>query len=459
MTWRSTLRPSSYVVASPPARVDARGVCRVVLSTRTGVRLLVDEDSWSALEAGRIEALEEAFIPALVEAGLLVDSSANEVDEVLAENLSAIDTADVLDYVVQPTAACQLGCGYCGQHHVPTVMDTQTQDLTVARLAERLRTRRESKRPYAKVNVGWFGAEPLLGLAAIRRLTPLLRSAVEAEGASLSAHIVTNGLSLTPAVAQELAGPLDVSHVDVTLDGPPAIHDRRRHTKSGHPTFHQIWENLLAIAADETVRFELTLRCNVDATNASFVPELINLIASSELASRARLYFSPVYAWGNDADKVALDAKDYAEQEVAWMAMQIARGMPVQLVPSRREIVCVAVQADARVVDAYGSEYTCTEVPYVPTYGTPNMYETGTVGVTLRNSKPPQEPLPFQSFNEEIARGAVGCTSCELLPICGGACPKSWHDGRVPCPSHKFNLPDRLLLEVAQRRLARAPSE
>lgn len=450
---RAHLRPSRYLVVSPPARIEGGKLLRVVLATRTGTTLHVGSALWDAIHAGCIEEIPNDLIASLIEARVLVDSRSDELAEVVADNRASIASNDVLELVIQPTAACQLGCGYCGQEHRAVVMDDRVQDALIASIASRIATARTSGRHYSQFHVGWFGAEPLLGLSAMRRLTPLLRELARAEGATITAHVVTNGLGLTASVARELVLDLDVDHVEVTLDGPPDVHDKRRHTKSGHATFEQIWSNLLAVAADDTVDFELTLRCNVDATNADAVPELIDRIATSPLALRTRLYFSPVYAWGNEADQLALDLADYGQREVAWMSQQIAAGMPVHLVPGRRAIVCVAVQPDARVVDAYGSEFTCTEVPYVPAYGTPNRYETGQVQVTVRRSGRVPDPLPFANFNDNITDGTVGCARCPLLPVCGGACPKAWLDGRVPCPSHKTNLSDRLLLELAHRRL------
>jgi uncharacterized protein len=41
-----------------------------------------------------------------------------------------------------------------------------------------------------------------------------------------------------------------------------------------------------------------------------------------------------------------------------------------------------------------------------------------------------------------------------MLPVCGGACPKQWHEGRAPCPSAKKNLGERLMLALALSQLS-----
>jgi uncharacterized protein len=33
-----------------------------------------------------------------------------------------------------------------------------------------------------------------------------------------------------------------------------------------------------------------------------------------------------------------------------------------------------------------------------------------------------------------------------MLPVCGGACPKSWAEGRRACPPNKFNIKEKLIL-------------
>jgi uncharacterized protein len=440
---------SRYVNATKAFAVAGGTPGRVLFSTRSGESLHVSEGVWRALSRDAGQELPLQVVDHLLRARVLVPAGEDELGSVLAENAEAIAAATELEQVIQPSAACQLGCSYCGQVHRPAHMTERIQDLLLARIDRRLTSAAARGRPFNGLNIGWFGGEPLLGLAAMRRLTPKLRALAEQHACAYAARVVTNGLRLKPDVARELADVHAVTHVDVTIDGPARFHDARRATKDGQPSFHTILTNLLALA-EKPPGFPLALRCNVDRNNAEAVPELIELLAGYGLHRFAQLYFSPVYAWGNDADAEAVDPDTYASQETEWLAQMMTAGFTVDLLPQRRRIVCLAVQPGARVTDAFGNEYNCTEVPYVPAYGSPNSYATGHV-----DGRQAAAPF-FREFNDNVASGKQApCHACPVLPVCGGACPKAWSEGKPPCPSYKRNLTDRLLLSYAQRRIAK----
>jgi uncharacterized protein len=87
-------------------------------------------------------------------------------------------------------------------------------------------------------------------------------------------------------------------------------------------------------------------------------------------------------------------------------------------------------------------------VSYVPAYGTPNKFA---IGDLARGEEAGRREL-LGSFNERVGRGEYPCSSCRMLPVCGGACPKSWLEGYEPCPSALYNIEDRLLLAYALTR-------
>jgi uncharacterized protein len=437
---------SHYLVASEPVVATDNGqTARVVMSTRTQEILVVPDQEWRLVEQGRIDHLPDATRHALHAAGLLVDSNEHELAAILAKSRAAIAEARGLYECIQPAAACTLGCDYCGQAHSATLLALQRQDAMVRRIEQRLAHGR-----YTGLEIGWFGAEPLIGLSVIRTLTPRLRDLATAHRCAYTAKIVTNGVALLPRVARELVLDLGVNEIEVTLDGPPAVHDARRGTKTGRPTFKRIFTNLLGLANDPALDVRLVLRCNVDRRNAEQVPDLIEMLADAGLHRRARLYFAPVHDWGNEATSLSLSPQEYADLEVDWLALMSLRDFDVPVLPGAKPVVCMAVSPHAGLTDPNGERFNCTEVSLVPAYGTPNRYSLGT----------PDQPRASAAadalgrFLDDVEQHKFDCSRCQMLPVCGGACPKQWLDGHKPCPSAKHNIKDRLILAWAMARRA-----
>lgn len=101
----------------------------------------------------------------------------------------------------------------------------------------------------------------------------------------------------------------------------------------------------------------------------------------------------------------------------------------------------MAVSKKSEMYDAYGNVFNCTEVSYVPKYKNSDYVLSN----LNENSKSLRE-RPFNDWNNQLLTNRFPCHTCRMLPVCGGACPKSWHEDMRACPSAKFNIEDRLKL-------------
>lgn len=459
-------RLSNYVVASNHLNVLRSGFKGYLLySTRTGKVRTVGAATWEQLNRDRITELPPETRNELRRAGILVSTSEDELSVVLDENQRAIEEHDVLYQVVQPSAWCQLDCGYCGQVHQRASLSIELQTAFLERVRKRLASGR-----YKHLRIGWFGAEPLVGIGVIRTLTPALRKLAIMNNCDFGARIVTNGLALTPAMAIELTTKLSISEAEITLDGTAPYHDLLRPTKKGRDSFKRIFTNVVAVLQQTSLG--LVIRCNVGQDNVNAVSPLLQALYDAGVAKKVRFYTSPVYSWGNDAHKTALTPERYAEAELEWLALQFRLGFEVGLLPQRRPIVCMAVQREAEVLDAHGNSFNCTEVPYVPTYGEPSIYAIRFIRSAAAVPGPaafPSVPTApgsvrtgrgdpagrLASFNDQIRSGEQApCRSCKMLPVCGGQCPKAWHERHEPCPSAKTNIVQRLDMLLAMNQLA-----
>lgn len=145
----------------------------------------------------------------------------------------------LFNVVVKTTSTCNLACGYCysgeaqarlGKRIVaPDLLDAIIDGY--ARVADAGRGCGQDGR---RADFGWHGGEPLL--AGKDFFTRALARQKAAFGDLRRVHngINTNGTLIDESWA-ELFAANDVA-VAVSLDGPPALHDRQRPTRAGGPS-------------------------------------------------------------------------------------------------------------------------------------------------------------------------------------------------------------------------------
>jgi uncharacterized protein len=434
---------SYYSIFSEPlnARNDV-----VLYSTRSAKAFKISDQLKTQLTEGNPNDLDEETIGQLAKIKVLVPEDENELHTIVTENNRSIETSTTELYeVIQPSAMCQLGCDYCGQQHTK---DYISQSVS-ARLLERIKLKIANGN-YKSMFIGWFGGEPLMGLRQMRDLTKELLQLAEENKLGYGAKVVTNGLSLKPAIFRELATELKVQHIEITLDGIGEYHDQRRITKEGNSTFDIIFKNIVDITSMPDffdLGCKISLRCNVDYRNVDGVSPLIKFLAEHKLHEKLA-YFYPigVYSWGgNTAHKKSLTKEQFAEMEIGWMIEMIEHGFLPSLLPGRVKQVCMAVSKNSEMYDAFGNIFNCTEVSYTDFYkGTP--YSLGNLKQDNTNFSVARPLSTWYSDMEDPGAKKFPCTTCKMLPVCGGGCPKSWHEDMRACPSAKFNIKDRLAL-------------
>lgn len=418
--------------------VDSNGN-KVLYSTRTGKVMLI-----SALVAeyldDRIEDIPEAIIEKLKAISAVVPEEENELLEIVTENKEEIENEknNTLYEVIQPSAMCQLGCYYCGQDHVKTNISLPLTQQLLERIQNKIYSGN-----YKDLFIGWFGAEPLMALAQIREITKQLKMLSEENSLTYSCKMISNGLSLKKDVFIELVKEHGMKEIEVTLDGTKEGHDAHRYTKKNGPSFDLIFKNLKEILSLEDFKSlgcKVSIRCNVDEKNHHTVLPLIKLLASHHLHDKIAFYITGVYSWGNDAHKKALSKEEFAINEAIWLMEMTKLGFHVNLIPRRKKKVCIAVSNVSEMYDAYGNIFNCTEVSYVPAYKN-SVYTLGNLNnpgeVQVKNR-------PLSDWNDTVLTEKFPCHTCKMLPVCGGACPKSWHEDMRACPSAKFNILERL---------------
>lgn len=429
---------SRYLLLSEALYRDGTGrAARLAYSARRAKLFAVDPATGSALDGGDLSGVAQRQLTALAELKAVVPEDEDELADVLAGLRAGSDDSAARVFTLMPTSWCNMACSYCGQEHERT---RARVELIAGRVEAAL-----ADPAVRRVTVNWFGGEPMLALRAIRTMSARFRAAAEVAGKAYGARMATNGSLLTPRTLRVLAEECAVRWMEVTLDGPPALHDLRRLKRNGTGSFERIVGTLQSIPDGLTV----SIRVNVDHENAPHVAELIGILAERGLARPGiELHTAPVHSWGNDVSKVEVAAREYAALEAQWLRYADSLGFAFGTLPKAlKKTTCVATSVRTEVLDPQGRVYSCSEHPLVP-----GVRESGVVATLsgLAGAVPRPRGM-FDDWYDEVETGTQQCGRCPLLPVCGGSCPKLWRDGHMPCPSLKFNLADRF--DIAAGRL------
>ena len=140
-----------------------------------------------------------------------------------------------------------------------------------------------------ELSVVLFGGEPTLAHKENLLLMDTLNSIDK--DFKLFYSIVTNGLLLTDKIMDDLIS-RGIQQVQITLDGPAEIHDKRRKGVDGSKTYDKILKNMLHIQKYDEI--QITLRINIDRDNCPYIIELLRDLKNKGLEKKMVLNIAPV---------------------------------------------------------------------------------------------------------------------------------------------------------------------
>ncbi|HSR67383.1 MAG TPA: radical SAM protein [Acidobacteriota bacterium] len=208
-----------------------------------------------------------------------------------------------LVYIVMPTYDCNLRCPYCFQDHMRTdsgyshllvAMNEKTADNMVQSWL-RIEERHGVTKPEPR-EVTFFGGEPLL-----KRLRPAVERVMNKarELGQVNFKAVSNATELD--AYQDLLGPGGIHWIQVTLDGTPQEHDKRRIYEDGSGSFQRISDNIdMALEQGASI----AVRLNIDRDNIKQLPELTDYFVQRGWDARPGFscYSAPIHPTNGKTD-------------------------------------------------------------------------------------------------------------------------------------------------------------
>jgi uncharacterized protein len=347
-----------------------------------------------------------------------------------------------LGLVIAPTMACNMACEYCFEENKKGKMSPEIVEAIITFVDKQAR--------YLKhVDVNWYGGEPLLALDVIEDLTLTLLDLGKEKDFQYSASMISNGYLLTKEVVDKLVE-LKVSMIQVTVDGPARIHNKKRPLKNGKESFQTILDNI-AYAASKLM---ITVRVNVDkGFDAGVIGELLEELKRAGVQDRVAVYFGQLEPATKVCSNIAdtcYDTCDFSRVEADYYRLLLDDGFRIEKLPSPTSAFCMAQRISAFLIDPDGNLYRCFNYVGDPAMAMGNIRDA--IDYSHVNF---QRLFDFNPFEDE------SCKNCDILPICMGGCPAQRADRDLSheqlCLGWRHNLSPMLEI-IARSRQQKAKS-
>lgn len=428
-----------------PSRFNARTTDdngRLILwNTRTGSMSVFEPHQRvsieSLLDRQGFPAPLEGIVKYLHDRGYLIAEGTDELRRLQMEFGEQHYRTDTLQLILLASEDCNFRCTYCYEDFQRGTMIPSVREgikNLIRRRAPQLR----------QLSVSWFGGEPLYGFATIEDLAPFILDTAREWSIPYGVHMTTNGYLLTPDVATKLLG-WEVRDFQITLDGTPADHDRKRHGRDGSVTFSTILNNLRMLR-DRPDEFSVTIRVNFDQENYPQLDQFLMLLQQDFAGdARFRVSFHAVGRWGGPNDDSLATCGADESRQVQEQLRRTARQNGLNLDHSLREIgslgkqVCYAARPYNFVIGADGKLMKCTVAL--------DKDDANVIGHISPDGELVYDPDKFALWVEPAFANDSGCRRCHLVPVCQGmSCPLiRMQENRRPCIPARSNLRNELL--------------
>jgi uncharacterized protein len=385
------------------------GDAHYVYNGMTGALLRVSPDDHTAVE--RVINEPDArdcsvrVLEQLVRGRMILQDEVDEVD-LLARRyeLTRYDTSH-LGMTIITSLGCNFDCPYCFEAKHPSILRGDVMEAVLGVLDSQLEQ-------IDSFQVTWFGGEPLVGKKPLLELSDAFIERCDAANVSYSAMVITNGYLLDEDMCRDLRD-RRVSAIQVSLDGPPEIHDRMRPLANGDSTFWRIVKNLHH-AVDY---FSISVRMNVDVDNFPHTEELLKILEAEGLSGKLAVYPGQIVGVNDGAPAPSasysapcMTVPEFARAELEFTELATRYGFYRPSVPSPSGAPCTAVRKNEIVVGSEGELYKCWD-------SVGNKFEeVGTIFDYANPNGRIARWLNYDPFADEE------CRTCIALPACMGGC-------------------------------------
>ena len=368
---------------------------------------LTKQQYYSILQFSKIgeeSGLSHQEIEYLIDKRIIVeeghkDDYYNKVKFITRLNCLSYDT---LTLNIIPTTACNFSCSYCFEKN-------KSVRIMSDKIIEDLCTFVNKNARAHKINLIWYGGEPLLAANVIEKILHRMSSTIDKPIVHQS--LITNGYCINEKICK-LFKEYKLDDIQITLDGIRAQHNRERFTNNDHNTYDRIIRNI-GIVLHELPLTHVHVRINVDESNKHDYHLVTKEIRS--LYNTDRLTFYPGFLRIEDPVLGKMKSPSIVEQSKRKFYFDLEyEGESVNFFPIHRNKSCSAIKLNTFIIGPQGEFYKCWNDVGL---------EDRIIGY-INSENISNQSLFLKYLMDGTMFDDPKCRECFFFPICGGGCPQ-----------------------------------
>lgn len=358
--------------------------------------VVLSSDIGKAVINNDFSPLSEDELTILLDEKILTKTFLSEQDKFSDYYESLCKATEITSAIVCITTKCNLSCVYCfqGKANERIHMDNKTANSVACQIIKRSNDANNNA-----IDITFTGGEPLLNYNIIISIASSIFEHCSSNNKVFGFKIITNGTLLTNSSLKQLRE-IGLDGVQVTIDGPPETHNKRRFFSNYSGTYSCIIGNL------NHIDMPVTINVVIDEFNSHHLTELIHEL-SCILKNKSNFTFSFTMRAGVPGSRSSYGRPLSKQQRMEILphiqeAFKATVRAGFNLTRPGLWSPCTAYRENAAVFSPDGSQFKC--INYI---GNPT--------------------LPSDSFQQD-AWGAISyelplsCHECSVLPICFGGC-------------------------------------
>lgn len=395
----------------------------ILFNVLTGGMAYIDKEVANNLEPKlNVKKIDPSIVKMLKRQDYIIDDS---VDEDLILELQYLQTqfdSSNLGLVIAPTMDCNFACPYCFENRDKHKMTKKIQDKIIQLVENKIKTGVKA------INITWYGGEPLIHPDIIEYISSYIMEFGEKYKVKYGAYIITNGYLINKKIINMFIKN-KIKGAQITIDGPPSIHNKRRILRNGKGTFEVLLKNIRLLLENN---IDVSIRINVDKENIDGIEGLLKILKKEGL-NQCHIALGHVRDYTPVCQSIKLKCLNKANfREIEYHFADLLNKYeflePYDKIEIRpKNVYCGAVMENYYVIDPIGYMYKCWNDVSVVEKAVGNV--DGTEETYMLQNK--AKYLTWNPFHFEK------CKSCVEKPLCLGGCPFMSMKGELACEEYE----------------------